>query len=192
MAGPYRGQILLQTADAGWSETHYLPGASLGSAQTALQSIATARMGMCRPTVTCFGLRVVDVTTPRLGSIFNSTTTTGTYTADVVPTVDPAIAIMIRLASADGLTRSRHYCRGIPQSWLIDGDPLSLIAFAGAFATAVNAYTAAVIANANLGVKTAPHTYTLKAIQTAAMAANPLIRRAGRPFALRRGRRLLV
>lgn len=191
MAGPYRGQILFNTPDAGWSETYYLPGANIASAISALQTINTARLGLSPSKVTAYALRVVDVTTPRLANLVNPTTLTGTWAADGATPVDPSIAVLARMNSADGLTRSRHFLRGLGQSALSDLDPLTF-SFTGAYATALTNWVNAVIANANLGVRTAPHTYTLKAINAISTAPLATIRKAGRPFGQRRGRRTLV
>jgi hypothetical protein len=190
MAGPYRGQILFGTADAGWSETYYLPGASVTSAMSALQAINTARMAMSPAAVKCIGLRVVDVTTPRLAQLAAGTTAAGTWVADTV-VATPDISIMVRMTSADFLTRSRHFLRGIGQSIILANDPVALNT-AGAFTTAFNSWVTSVKANANLGVKTGPHAYTLKAIDTMTMYPFGVVRRAGRPFNLRHGRHVLV
>lgn len=195
MAGPYKATMLYGTPDAGWSETHYIPGASLGTAQNTAQTINTSRLAISRPSVLCVGIRVVDVTTPRLGSIISPTTAGGTYAIASISTADPNLAVLMRLVSADGLTRSRHYIRGIPADCIpgntSNWDPL-VWSFTTGVSNALNAYASTLIANANLGIRTAPHTYTLKAIQTATPITTATFRKAGRPFFLRHGRRLLV
>lgn len=193
MAGPYKATCLYQLPDAGWSETHYIPGASLTTAQNAAQSINTARMGIARPGVQCTGIRVVDVSTPRLGYVLSPTQGVGTYMGEAgTITADPTLGFLIRMVSADALTKSRHYVRGIPLNQITAADPFGEAPFTSAYVTAVNAYMAALQANANLGVRVAPHQYTLKSISGISFSLLLTIRRAGRPFGLRRGRRTLV
>ena len=197
MAGPYKAMILLNTADAGWSETHWIPGASLTTAQANAQTICTARLALALSTVKCFGIRVVDVTTPRLGYIFSSTTPQGTYNpTGTWTTVEPNLAVLVRLNAADGLTKARHYLRGVPNNQMpaltaLGWDPLAW-GYTSDFTTNLTAYINALIANAQLRSRIGGGAPVYKAISAGSYGSQAVLRKAGRPFAQRRGRRLLV
>jgi hypothetical protein len=193
MAGPFKGTLFINTADAGWTETYYINAASLAAASTALGNILTPRQGVSRSEVKFPVGRIVDLSAPRTSLLLTVVAPAGTWAGADLSTVDPALAILVRMGSADGLTRSRHFLRGIP-SLQINGaatDPITWGPTAG-YTTALNAWIAAVQANAVLAKKTAPLTYTTKAITNMAISTVGTIRRAGRPFGLRRGRRLIV
>lgn len=194
MAGPYKGTLFLATKDAGWTETYYHAVASLASAQTALQNIITPRLALARiGDVTILVARVVDMSAPRTAILFTPTSTAGTWSGADLSTVDPALALLTRMNSADGLTRSRHFLRGIPSAQLSGSasDPITWAMTAG-FITAFNAWITAVIANAVLAVRKPPAPIVTKAISAINASALGTIRRAGRPFVLRRGRRMIV
>jgi hypothetical protein len=188
----YRGQIVLETPDAGWSETYFFNQPSISNAIANLQTICTAGMALRPPAVKVFGLRVNDTATPRLATMVAATTNEGTY--NVTPLVaDPALAFMQREVSTDLATRSRHYLRGIAADQLSTAqtDP-AIWAPTPAFSASLTSWGNDVITNAVLGIKTAPHTYTTKPINNVTPYTTVVIRKAGRPFGLRRGRRLLV
>jgi hypothetical protein len=193
MPGPYKGTIFLNTADAGWTETYYFNAASLSAAASLLGAIETPRMGLARAEVKCAVLRVVDLSTPRVALLGTPPTAAGTWSGADLSTIDPAIAVLSRMTVAAGTTRSRHYLRGIPSAQITGSatDPITW-AFTSGYLTALTTWVNAVIANAVLAVKGVGRSYTTIAISTITQSTIGTFRRAGRPFGLRRGRRLLV
>lgn len=191
--GIYRGQILFETADAGWSETYFFNVADLSTAFGNLNNVAIARAPLSPAAVKLPAIRVSDVTQPRLAELGNPTPSQGGYTT-VTTVVDPAISMMAREISTDFLTRSRHYLRGLPTDQLFGGasDPI-LWAPTGPWTTAFNTWASVVGSSSVLGVRNpVTKTYTTKPMNDPTQTLLAVIRRAGRPFGLRRGRRLVV
>jgi hypothetical protein len=193
MAGPFKCQIFLQTADAGWTETYYAATANLAAAQTNINNLLPLRMALSRTEVTNSALRVSDMSNPRTAILSTYAAIHGTYSATSLSTVDPAIALMVRMFTIGGTQRSRHFLRGIPSDQLVGSatDPLTW-SFGTTYNGLLNSYIGQVTPNFVLVKKTGPGVFATTAISSMAASLVGTIRRAGRPFVLRRGRRLIV
>lgn len=191
-----KGTLFYQAGSSGWTETHWLVATDMPTATLNLKSINNAGMAMRRPDVTLLSARIVDAANPRTSILpdITSWVTVGTYTAPGVVTADVDLSIMWREFSADNLTRSRVFFRGFPTDQFgssgIDKD--GNFNFTVAFAALFTAWQTAIVNNALLVHRTAPHVFTSKAINQVVQSTQAHLRRAGRPFFLRRGRRLIA
>lgn len=191
----YKGQILLGTGDAGWSETYHIDAGSHAAAMTALDSICTARMGMSRSDVTVRVLRVSDEAIKGDSFLQAATTSAGGYTGAGTFTFDPAVALLVTGYSGDHTAWTHWFVRGLPSDVVSNQEPFKLAGTPPAsWTTAFNSYKAALVANAKLKTKkpNPPGTVHTIAIATTGFGLFLVIRKAGRPFGLRHGRRVIV
>jgi hypothetical protein len=192
VAGPMKGAIFFKISTYGWTETYYPIGATLAAAASSMQAINTARMAIAKSDVAVTIIRVTDLSSPRTSLLIAPTTPAGTYAPTPAPnTLDPDQAILQGFNSGDGITRSRHYLRGIPDDQ-VSGSPKITLALTATFSTALSALATAMQNNAQMVIRKPGPVFTTKAIGSVLSAPTLRIRRAGRPSFLPRGRRLLV
>jgi hypothetical protein len=194
MAAVFKGTLIYNIPGSGWSETHWLKGPDLGTAAPQLQAINDAGQAMRNSDVKLDLARIVDASNPRLSILPDTTAwaTAGTYVPTSV-TADVDLAILFREFEATNNIRSRIFFRGFPSTQFgtaIDRD--ANLAFTTDFVTLMTAYKNAIIANAQLAKRTAPHAFTLFNVSSVVQSTRAHLRRAGRPFEVRRGRRLIA
>lgn len=195
--GPFVGQIFLKTVTAGWTMTYYPDGEDYGVCMASMQTINTALMKMLPSGVTPINLRVSDLTAKR--DVLNEApvATSGSYLGSGGPAIpaDPSLALVQKFL-AGPFHWFNLYIRGVPNTLVSSSDPLTMSWAAGDWDVPYLAWLNAVKTNAtgmikDLGPPIAftPITITSFIIHPTSKN-NPLsIRRAGRPFGLRRGRR---
>ncbi len=191
----FRGNILMGTGDAGWSENYYLSFANYTDAMAALQSICTARMALSTNEVKVRVLRISDVAVKGDSYLQPATTPAGTYVAAGVNIQDPAVALQVNAYNATHTAWTHWFVRGLPLDQLKSGEPFSLKDAANLVApwpANLTAYKTAVMNNAVLYSKKPGPGFTAFAISTTGHNQFLVIRKPGRPFGLRRGRRVIV
>lgn len=196
MAAQFKGNLRFGCDIFGWSESYWLLGPDEGTAEAQLHSINDARMALSMATVSLVDATVVDATTPRVS--FHPDTgawqKVGTWATAGAKTVRPDLSMLLRMYSADDESRSRIFVRGVPSDQLGTdfGGPETTFAFTAPYILLQTAYRNAVKANAVLAHKTQPHVYVTKNIDRLEFSTGAHIRRAGRPFFLPHGRRLIA
>jgi len=119
--------LFFQVGIQGWSETWFLDGNSLGTAQTAIGALGAARLAMCPASVQISATRISIVDQPAVfrvaGRIGN-----GTYTT----TRDITNMAVFWTAVADDYTRRTVLTRGTPDDCVVSGLYQPTPAFAAA------------------------------------------------------------
>lgn len=191
----FKSQIILEMADAGWSENYFISAANHAAAITALQPIVTARMGLSRSDVKVKILRVSDVAIKGDSFLANPTTAAGTYAEAGGESISPDVALQVNFFSADHTAWTHIYVRGLSNDYLNTLEGFSVLAVPpAAFTAALTAYQNAVKAGASLYTKkpNPPGDKHAVGIDSFGFRSSCPIRKAGRPFRLRRGRRVIV
>lgn len=192
----FKGTIFFHAADKGWSETYWLMGPDIGTASAKLVGILDARVAMSPSAVKTDYLRVVDAGNPRISTAPNipAGDVQGTFVSAGGHAFTPDAAVLARAFSADNLRRSRWFIRGFPVEMvnLTGAGEDNELTFPAAWTTAFGAWAAAVGAGAVMVHKTAPHTFVTTPIDHIVSSTTYHIRRAGRPFGLPRGRRMIA
>lgn len=200
------GVCARQIGQTGWTSVYYpvLSGTpSYAQAWDAVDTINTLEMALYPSQVLSKWIRVSIVDVPRDSKLQDATTPFGTFLDDAVKNekqlpIDPNLALAINLDSAN-LNRGIKYMRGLPGSM---GDIKFQAGFTptAEWVTAYNAWrTGLVLKFALMGrsktgtppvVKWTPHTITAAEDVASDIELALSIRRTGRPFDLRHGRRL--
>jgi hypothetical protein len=190
----FKGILKLQTADFGWSELHWLVPDNFTDAVVGLKAIAAARMPLSKADVVLKDAVVIDAETPRTALHPSLATWAAAGTWATGTTVTPNLSIMFRMEDAAHEHRSRNYIRGFPSDQFATGTggPDCNFTFTAPYQALIDAYKVAIIANVNLVHKTAPHTFTIFPVNSCFETLTSRLRRAGRPFLLPHGRRLIA
>lgn len=193
----FKGTLFYQTDIYGWSETHFLNAADMGTAGNNLGAINDAGQNLRRPEVKLVGARVVDATSPRVS--INPPTAlwerSGTYAnVAATATINPNLAMLFREYDATNTHRSRVFFRGLPSNFLDadhGGPELNIHQPPDAVAL-ITAYKNILIAKAVMAHRLAPHSFDEFGIDTVIESTALHSRKAGRPFGLPLGRRLIA
>lgn len=192
----FKGTLFYGADVFGWSETYWLNAPDIGTAGVKLGTINDAGMGLRFSDVKLVGARVVDASSPRVSTLPDTSSwkLTGQYTGAATKTLSPDLAILFRTFDAGNLHRSRIFFRGLPSDFLgaDHGGPELTITYPGAALTPRDAYEAAVKANALMTHRLAKNSYDEFPIDHVVHSTTFHIRRAGRPFDLPRGRRMIA
>lgn len=188
----YKSQILLETSDAGWSENYWIEDASHAAAMAKLQLICTARMGLSPGDVSVRVLRVSDVAIKSDSFLAPATTPTGTYVVVGVTAFDPSVSLQVNGYSADHTAWTHIFVRGIPNDQVKNIEPFQLGALVAPFPANLAAFQTAWKTNAKLYSKKPGPGKATQTIVDTGYNVGLVIRRAGRPFKLRHGRRVIV
>lgn len=197
MAPQFKGILKYQCLEAGWSETYWLRGPDGGTAGAQLQNINGGRMGLSRSDVSMVDAVVVDAANPRVAYHPDISAggwqLTGTYAVGGI-TVTPDLAILVRAFSADDSMRTRWFVRGFPsdQFGAGAGGPDATFTYQVSYLTALLVYRNSLALNAVMVHRTGPQAFTSQAIARTGQSTAAHVRRAGRPFNLRRGRRRIA
>lgn len=196
MTVQFKGTIFFHAADKGWSETYWLKGPDIGSASAQLIGILDARVALSPSAVKTDYLRVVDAGNPRISTApdIPAGDVMGTFVSPGGHAFTPDAAVLARAFSADNASRSRWFLRGFPVEMvnLTGAGEDNELTFPAAWTTSFADWVTAVKAGAQLVHRTAPHTFTNVAIDHIVSSTAYHIRRAGRPFGLPRGRRMIA
>lgn len=188
----FQGVAGFNCAGTGWSEVYYLSFTDYTTAMTALQSIITARMALSFSDVTCYFVRVSDVTIRGDALIALPTTPAGTRpTGTGGATMDTSLCLACRQDTADNLTRVRHYVRGL-YSLDVTMAPTPLWTPVAGTITALTNYQNAVVTNCVAWVNRTAKPPVTKSFSTSTHKSYLSIRKAGRPFGLQVGRRRIA
>lgn len=185
MAGPLQGILFLESEGRGWTESYWMAAPDYPTAITNLDALSGLRMGMSPNTVELKSLRVSDVTIKGDAVHVTPTTPAGTYAG--ADTADPDFAILV-LETAGPPLRNVRYVRGVPIP-ILTFDPLTYVPGVTAFVSAFNAWSNNLLTLTKHCKRTAGPTFTLSAI-TAVQIERATLRKAGRPFGQRPGRRV--
>jgi hypothetical protein len=190
----FMGLAFRNTADAGWVSVYFPLGAGYAVVGSNLDLLNTAEMKCLHTSVTCPRLTVSDVEVP--GDVFPvaiSTTVGGS--TDVTGTADPAFALPV-LQIADEKHRATRFLRGLPGGGLVHTDPAywnpatAVMAFITSYLSQLKdlnqLYSRPGKRNQNTPSIAAIVEAQLKPVKDGFKAS---IRKAGRPFGLRHGRR---
>jgi hypothetical protein len=194
----YRSTIIWGAPDVGWSETYYFDVATHLAAATALDAIATLRLAMCKSDVTIKVLRVSDVAIKGDSFLKAATGGVGTYVpAAGVQTFSLDVAFQVNAYSGDHTAWTHWFLRGFCDDIVDTQDGFKLAAAAPAgWIAARDAYLAALVGAGAPKLWTKkpnpPGTKNAVAIASTGFESQLPIRRAGRPFKLHRGRRVVV
>lgn len=193
----WKGTIFFTCLEAGWTENYWLQGPDMNTAISQLDQILLARVALSNSQVVTQALRVVDAGNPRVSAlpVIPAGGDAGTWTgAPGTTTISPDISYLCRGYDATGLRRTRTFIRGVPNDQAAGGSggPDFLFTFTAPYVTLQGTYQNTVKSNALMVHKTAPHTFSSVPFDHFAMSTAAHIRRAGRPFNLRRGRRLIA
>lgn len=195
MAGQFwQGVCFRDLPDAGWVSVYYPIAADYSTALSLLDGINTLEMALVPGNVLSTFIRVSDLEVKGDSAFQTPTQGNGTYTTGTPGTVDPATALQIRMIGGP-LRRASRYLRGLPDTLYNAVDRASFTPD-GTWATNYGAWKTGLMANFQLVRKKLPGpTFTATPITGASDFLNgstylTTIRRAGRPFGLRRGRRL--
>jgi hypothetical protein len=177
----------------GWSESYPMVASTAAAAAVTLSSILDARKAMMLPDAAFTGGRISDTDIKNdswpLGITFP---VVGTYTATgITTTYNPQIALR-EIAYAGGLRRGSRWIRALPEDQL---NASGAYTPTGPWATLLFDLNNLIIANVSIATKLkgaiVPPFYlysTITAIDTKRAEARAI----GRPFGLRRGRRLIA
>lgn len=188
-----KGVIFLEYKTWGWTETYWLIGANYPAARTSLAAIQTATMSCRTSGVKCTGMIVYDAGDPatRTSFVTDPPVLAGTFVPVGGADDRPDLGVLW-VTQDPALHRANHYFRGFPSEISSNDD---LYVPVPAWETAFNAFLATVSGNATYRHKIAagpPPVYTFETIANAQNKQFISIRRAGRPFELHRGRRMIV
>lgn len=140
----------------GWSETWFLDGANLNTANTPINTLVAARLRMCPATVTHLGSRVSVVENPAVFRKLNSNGI-GSYSTSR----DVTNLAIIWTAVSDNYTRRLIYTRGTPDDCVSGGAYAGTSEFAAAAAN-----WATVIVAVGFGIRTIDRNNALQDVAT--------------------------
>ena len=181
------GQMFFEGPDgSGWSEVYYSDDTDYVTALSDLSNLATDRRGFLPASCDLVYLRISDPDV-RGDALVAGGRSAGLYTAGV-SCEETSVAVLVRWENPN-FFHSNHYLRGVPHDCVGD----AAFVPTSTYTTAFNAYVTALKAGWMFARKnqTPPPKFALTPIVTASIT-RLVTRRAGRPFGLQRGRRLIV
>lgn len=182
-----------QTPLAGWSETYFFEEPSYSAAETSLNALNSARLGLLSSDCYLAGSLISD--TDVKGDSYPTglvVPTPGSWAAAATdPTGNLGLAYRVKFY-AGSLKRGTRFIHGIPKSQIAAGGFQS---FTAPFLTALNNYLLLVETSSNLGSRikgaVAPPFYSLSPY-SGYQSYGLEKRNIGRPFGLQRGRALIA
>jgi hypothetical protein len=188
------GVALRITADAGWVSIYYPPGVDYQEKLSNLDLVNSAELTCISNTVSCPRIWVSDMEIP--GDVVGKVPQKKTGdVADAAGNTDPSFALVIK-QQAGTKQRSTRFLRGVPEKYFVGVDP-AIFSIGAPDMAPFTAYLAALKGGFLLisrPGKRNNNTFTQAPISIADLVPfstgfKASIRRAGRPFVLRRGRR---
>jgi len=194
MAFQGKGIMFMEWNHQGWTEIYYPKATGYAAAQTAMTNLLTVRLTMLSPDVNVVQMTVYDIGNPpnRSSAQMLSAPEPGAYIVPGTPAIKPDLAITMRCFD-NSFHTFRHFIRGLPGDGFVGGS--ETYQPAAAFITAFAAFKAAYTVNAVERHKIAvgpPPVYQFVDVVTIGQNYRFSIRKAGRPFAQFRGRRMIA
>jgi hypothetical protein len=199
MAGPFIGICFREVAGVGWTSVYGLNKADVSSSLQALDLVNTAEMQLLPSAVECNRIKVSDITVKGDVAFQFPTTPAGNFTGATgsVP-AEPNWSFPVQFLCG-ATNRFKKFLRGLPSEFVTPGVP-SGFKFTTQWGAELVAYANAVQANCVLISRPGKFNNGQLIIVPITGFIDPpansnttqlRIRRAGRPFDLHRGRRMV-
>jgi hypothetical protein len=194
----YRGIATRELPDSGWSSVYYFDNDSHALAMTALDLVNSAEMSLLPSQVKAGFLKVSDVVTKGDVLIQYPVADAGLWVGDLPGSIpaDPNYALTLTWM-AGVAKRSRHFLRGLPSEFVVIVDP-ARYKFTAPWGAVLATYMDQVQGSCVIatrpkepnGLWTSMPIDGHITLPASSDSVHLSIRRAGRPFGLRRGRRM--